>query len=155
MKLKLTKVTEGLVVSLEGMIEDGIAGALSSALPAGPLPCVVLDCRGVTGLNSIGAAQLHTILKDLRRSGQVRIRACRIPIVDYANALPTFLAAAEIESMEVPLFCTVCRKPHAPIVTAAEIRARAFEPPPTPCPSCGKPLGLDLACDEYFLCLQR
>lgn len=119
-----------------------------------------LDFAAVDGLNSEGTRQLTKWLWEVHVNTpamSIRLERVTPAVARQLIAMKSYIdEAVETDSVYVPFFCDACdAEDRSTLVQAREVREfegdlRNFVPAAPKCPTCGKPMELDVVPDKYF-----
>jgi len=158
-KYNIQNSSEGLQVVLQGsVIETSKFPDLSEVTNE----IVIVNFTGVDYINSRGIAIWIRWTESLQRTHpgiKFVLRGCRRNIVDQINAIQGFAPPGTVvESIFAPYFCDTCDK----LVDVALHRGSHYEyssgrgnqlqitPPFVKCPSCNKPMHMDVLAANFF-----
>lgn len=133
---------EGARASFAGRIDDASPlGEVAAQLPSGG---AVLDCDGVTFVNSFGIRELLRFVRALGERGPITLARVADVLMTQLNMIPEFAARVQIASFHAQYVCPVCGAESAPLVDAVEHAAAlaAMQAPALPCAECGAPMEL-------------
>jgi hypothetical protein len=140
----------GSHVTFAGRIDDAsVLGELASQIPPGD---VVLDCGGVTFVNSFGMREWLRLVRALSDRGAVTFQRVADVLMTQMNMFPEFGARARVASFHAQYVCPRCGAESAPLIDAtahAEALA-ALRPPPIPCGECGAAMELADFPEKYL-----
>ncbi len=135
--------SDGSRVTLTGRLDDrSPLGELASRLPPGG---VVIDCGGITFVNSFGMREWTLLVRALRDRGlTVTLERVTDALMTQMNPIPEFLPPVRIRSFHAQYVCPACGAEPMPLIDAIAHAAElaAMRAPPIPCAECGAAMEL-------------
>lgn len=135
-RLMWTHCTDGprrRVVTLTGVVNEyfdygDLLFELSQDAATGPTE-IVLDCGGITRVNSEGVSRWVRFITVLARSGfELIYRRCSPAMVTQLNQVPEVLGPARVESVLAPYRCKATSKEELRLIELAQIADLACPP---------------------------
>jgi hypothetical protein len=127
----------GAHVALAGRLDDACPlGQLAAALPPGD---VVIDCGGITFVNSFGMREWLRLVRALGGRGTVTLERVADALILQMNLIPEFAERSRVTSFHAQYVCPACGAEAVPLVDAVAHAAElaAMKMPPVPCLECG------------------
>ena len=155
--LKVTRETRGpaLVLRLAGTIDenDSLETLFGAIAPGSGL---ILNCRAITTLNSMGVRNWIAVFDKFRKRGhKLQFEEIAVNLVEEVNMVKNFIETAEIESMLIPYHCASCTMNMTGTLRPDDVRRLGFQIPDVICPQCGQKATFDDDVDGYFYFLRR
>ena len=142
----------GARAALAGRMDDASPlTEIAAALPPGD---VVIECGGVTFVNSFGTREWLRLLRALSERGTVTLERVADALMTQMNLIPEFAERARITSFHAQYLCPACGAHAAPLIDAVAHAAQlaAMRMPPVTCRECGAAMeSADFP--ERYLCL--
>jgi predicted RNA-binding Zn-ribbon protein involved in translation (DUF1610 family) len=132
----------GARVVLAGRLDDSsLLGELAGQVPPGD---VVIECGGITFVNSYGIREWVRLLRALEDRGAITLVAVAESLMAQMNLIPEFARRVQIASFHAQYVCPACGAEAVPVVDAVAHAAElaALRMPPVPCPECGAQMEL-------------
>lgn len=142
------------IVFLEGFIDEF---AEYDGLLKMPRP-LKINMRGIQSVNSQGFKMWIAFVAQIAED-QLELFDCPLPFIDLVNFVPTAASKSgsphPIKSVMVPYSCLACSKPGALALEVSRIKVEEdlVTVPPLACPSCKKPVIMEVDPDDYFVFL--
>jgi hypothetical protein len=115
-----------------------------------PAPEVIVNCREITRINSVGIRVWLRYFRGLaEKKVKVTLLECPPPVVEHFNNISNFRGKSEVESILVPYRCTICKIAESELHTIKEIKKK-LPPNEKNCTHCGKKSVFDDITQEYF-----
>ena len=133
---------EGAHVTLAGRLDDvSLLGALAGQIPHG---AVMIDCGGITFVNSYGIREWVRLLRGLEGHGPITLVSVADPLMTQMNLIPEFARRVQIRSFHAQYICPACGAEAVPLVDAIAHAAElaVLRMPPASCPECGAEMEL-------------
>lgn len=141
----------GLFVELAGTIEETV----NFEQLIGPFHgTLVIKCRGITRINSVGVKTWMRYFQSLKMRGfDFKFIECPQPIVQQLNMISNFACGGEVESVLLPYSCGVCSSEFVANAKTKDLRDNNLEVPKAKCekPVCGAVFDDDPEDYLYFL----
>jgi len=140
----------GAQVTLVGRLDDtSLLGELAGQIPAG---AVVIDCGGITFVNSYGIREWVRLLRALEDRGPITLAAVADALMTQMNLLPEIARRVRIASFHAQYVCPACGAEAVPLVDAVANAADLAElrMPPVACPECGAEMELGDFPERYL-----
>jgi anti-anti-sigma regulatory factor len=153
--LKVEKEQKGetLILTITGDVVEGVDFATLIDKTA---PDTVLNCKGVTRLNSVGVkAWIGYFQKEWKQGTKFRFVECSPAVVEQINLIMNFSCGGTVESMYLPFSCVACKKNLAALFKVEDLKRAGLKPPTIKCTHCGGQAPFDDIPEEYFLFMQR
>jgi len=133
---------EGARVTLAGRLDDSsLLGGLAAEIPRGD---VVIDCGGITFVNSYGMREWVRLLRALEGHGAITLECVADALMTQMNLIPEFARRAKVTSFHAQYVCPACGAEAVPLVDVAAHASElaALRMPTSPCPECGAAMEL-------------
>lgn len=108
-----------------------------------------LNLRGIERVNSMGVHRLVPLITAFTANHRLVIEELSYALVQNANFVANLFGTATVRSCVAPYYCSTCKDNCSVTVTADEVAARGYEPPPKRCAHCSSALEFD-ELDGYF-----
>lgn len=150
----VTKEKQGstLLVKLVGSMEEQV----SLDTQIGPVDAdLVVNCRGVTRINSVGVKMWMRYFQNLREQGRAfKFTECSPAIVEQLNLISNFACGGEVDSILLPFSCVKCKSDFVANMPTRDLRKNNLMIPNVKCEKqeCGATFDDDP--DEYLFFLQ-
>lgn len=142
-----------LTIKLSGSIEETAA---FEKLLGPPAPEMIIHCKEVSRMNSVGVKNWMKYFSDARAKGsKVRLVECSPVVVQQINMISNFISGAIVESIFVPFSCTSCKSELLGLYKTADLKKIQFKIPDVKCSKCGSQACFDDIAEEYFGFLMR
>lgn len=117
---------------------------------------VVVNCRGVSRINSTGVVGWIRYFTELTQNGHtLRFVECSSPVVEQINLIVNFLAGGAVESIFIPYSCTHCRLELRALLQVEDLKKMSGKIPEAQCSSCKSIAVFDDLPDAYLGFLDR
>ena len=145
-----TKV--GLVVELGGAIEENVHFEQLIGNFQGQL---IVNCRGVTRINSIGVKTWIRYFQNLKAQGKVfKFNDVSYPLIAQLNMISNFACGGEVESILLPFSCIKCQNEFVASCKTSELKANGLSIPRVKCEKQECAAKFDDDPEEYFYFLE-
>lgn len=127
----------GVHVELSGRLDDtSLLGELAGQIPPGP---VVIDCSGVTFVNSYGMREWVRLMRALEGRGPITLSGVADSLMTQMNLLPELAHRVRVVSFHAQYVCPGCGAEAVPLIDVAAhaVELAALRMPPVACPECG------------------
>ena len=145
-------------VVIKGAVEDGADQELNEMLKEAKATALVLDCKELHRINSIGVSLWIAAFERARPKRALTLENCSTVFIHYLNMLPQFGCGGRVVSFHVPYRCqnAKCRA-DAELLFKAEGLAVDSELGPKPCPACKGSMEPSVEVEDYlgFLAHQK
>jgi hypothetical protein len=148
---RLEVLIAGAHVTLAGRIDDASPlGELAAKIPAGD---VVIDCGGITFVNSFGMREWLRLVRALSDRGTVTLERVADVLMTQMNLFSEFRDRVRVTSFRAQYFCLGCGAESAPLIDAVAHAERlaTMHVPRLPCEECGAPMELADFPERYLL----
>jgi anti-anti-sigma regulatory factor len=151
----VTKEKQGalILVKLVGSMEEQVS--LESQI--GPVDAdLIINCRGVTRINSVGVKMWMRYFQTLREQGRkFTFTECPPAIVAQLNLISNFACGGEVESILLPFSCDKCKSDFVANIGTRELKKNNLLIPSVKCekPDCAATFDDDP--DEYLFFLEN
>ena len=108
-----------------------------------------LNLRGVERVNSMGVHRWVPLITAFTARHRLIVEEISYALVQNANFVANLFGSATIRSCVAPYYCTACKDNCSVAVSAEEVAAHGFDPPPKRCVRCNSALEFD-ELDGYF-----
>lgn len=135
LKLKVAASDGNATIALSGVLDESSADALKGFDASKTKKHVVIDCRGITAVNSLGVRSLVGWVDSLHHYTTFEYEACPPVLAEMMSLLRESLYARLVTSIEVPYACGQCRKEELPLFRVAEL-PESLDLGPLVCPHC-------------------
>jgi len=132
----------GTRVVIAGRMDDSCAlGELAAKIPPGD---VVIDCGGVTFVNSFGMREWVRLVRAVSDRGALTLERVADALMTQMNLITEFAERVRVVSFHAQYVCPACGADSAPLVDAIEHAAElaVLRAPAMPCPECGAAMEL-------------
>ncbi len=156
MAIQITKEQKGgvLHVKLLGAIDENTS--FEQSIGGVPPSEIRLNCKEVSRINSTGVKMwIRYFLAAKQKGTLILFEECSPAIVEQFNLISNFACGGKIDSVVAPYCCESCKAEIRGTVQSAEMEKISRDPPPVPCPKCGKNAVFDDVPEEYFAFLAR
>jgi anti-anti-sigma regulatory factor len=135
-------------VTFAGSIDETTDFMAAVGVPEIPL---VIDCKGVERINSVGVKNWIRYF-NLLAEKKVRVHLEKVPpaLVEQLNVVRNFHCGAEILSIMLPFKCGSCKTSLFAAIKTQEVAKLAMPIPPTKCVKCGAAAAFDDIPEEYL-----
>jgi anti-anti-sigma regulatory factor len=150
----VTKEKQGstILVKLVGSMEEQV----NLETQIGPVDAdLIVNCRGVTRINSVGVKMWMRYFQNLREQGRrFKFMECSPAIVEQLNLISNFSCGGEVESILLPFSCVKCKSDFVANMATKELKKAQLLIPAVKCekPECAATFDDDP--DEYLFFLQ-
>lgn len=143
-----TQSPEGILVHLVGTIEESVN--LEQLI--GPVDALlIVNCRGITRINSVGVKTWMKYFQGLRFQGhQFKFVDCSQPIVEQLNMISNFDCGGKVESILLPFYCSTCKQELIGTANTSDLKESGLEVPNVDCGKQNCAAKFDDDPDEYF-----
>ncbi len=135
-------------VTFTGSIDESTDFMSLIGVPEIPL---VIDCKGVERINSVGVKNWIRYF-NLLAEKKVKVHLEKVPpaLVEQLNVVRNFHCGAEVLSIMLPFKCGACKASLFAAVKSQEVAKLAIPIPPTKCVKCGGSATFDDIAEEYL-----
>ena len=143
--------SQGLKVELNGTIEENVNFDQLIGPFEGEL---VVKCRGITRINSVGVKTWIRYFQNLKTQGKVfRFTECPHSVIEQLNMISNFACGGEVVSVLLPFSCMKCQNEFVANCPTVELKARNLKIPEVKCekPDCAAVFDDDPEEYLYFL----
>lgn len=148
--LNVVKEQKGnaLHVRLTGSIEESVN---FDQLIGQPAPEMVVNCKGVPRINSVGVkAWIKYFQAAASKGTKLKFVECSTAIVEQINLISNFTCGGEVESIFVPFSCETCKSELVGLFKTETLKKVEFSLPDLKCSKCGGKAVFDDIPEEYF-----
>lgn len=124
-------------VALSGRLDDACPlGRLAEQIPPGD---VVIDCGGITFVNSFGMREWLRLVRALGDRGGITFERVPDALMTQMNLIPEFSERVRVASFHAQYVCPACGAEAVPLLDAVAHAAElaAMRMPAVSCPECG------------------
>ena len=143
----------GLSVELSGAIEetvhfDELIGPVQGEL--------IVKCRGITRINSIGVKTWIKYFQDLKTHGvNFTFTECSYSIVEQLNMISNFACGGEVVSVLLPFSCLKCQNEFVATCKTEDLKANKLQIPNVKCEKVDCGAQFDDNPNEYLYFLEE
>jgi hypothetical protein len=141
----------GLQVELSGTIEENVQFEQLIGPFEGEL---IVRCKGVTRINSIGVKTWMRYFQDLKMNGKsFKFYDCSYAVIEQLNMISNFSCGGEIVSVLLPFSCVKCQSEFVASCKTSDLKANDLQIPKVKCekPECAAQFDDDPEEYLYFL----
>ena len=151
-KIEKSSNPEIATLSLIGAITESVdwSGDLDSGIKQ-----VMIDCRGITRVNSMGITKWILFFRELRKK-KVTLRFSEMPVavVNLCNFVAGMVNHEEVISLYLPYYCETCSKEEEVLASVEELETGRvngqIELKEAICPTCKTAMTFDGTPSHYF-----
>jgi anti-anti-sigma regulatory factor len=158
--IKVTKETlpqypNATVIKMSGSIEETVNFEQLIG-PPGSLKSIVLHCKEVSRINSVGVKGWIRYFQACQQAGvQIRLIECSTAIVEQINLISNFTAGGTVDSIYVPFACGTCKKELIALFPTQDLKKLMPNAPKMNCGQANCTATFDDIEEEYFAFLER
>lgn len=150
--VKKNEVGGATHIELNGTIEESVNFEQLIGPFQGDL---VVKCRGVTRINSVGVKTWMRYFQNLKFQGKnFQFTECSQPLIEQLNMISNFACGGEVESILLPFSCMKCQNEFVANVKTADLKASGLQVPSVKCEKTDCGAQFDDDPEEYFYFLE-
>lgn len=112
---------------------------------------VVVNCKGLRAINSIGVKEWILFFDALRQKGvELHFEECSSAMVYQVNLMPNFALLKEVDSFYATFLCAKCESEELALLVPSKLNPQNLTLPAVACKKCGGACDLDELPEEYF-----
>jgi anti-anti-sigma regulatory factor len=153
LKVQREQKDQTLILKLAGEIVEGLD---FFQLIGKTAPDTLLNCAGITRMNSVGVKTwIAYFQKEAKTGTKLRFTECSPAVVEQLNLIMNFSCGGTVESVYVPFSCKKCKKYSVELSQVKDLKVAGLNAPVSTCKICGGEALFDDILEEYFIFLNR
>lgn len=153
LSVKSSQTPKGRIIHLTGVIDETVD--FEKLLGAPSAAEMVVNCSGISRMNSVGVKAWVTYFEKAQRKGaKLVLQECSPIIVEQLNAIMNFACGGKIESVQLGFTCSSCSHAFTALAKIDVLKANGTEIEDRKCPKCGGDASFDDFPEEYFRFLE-
>lgn len=144
LKSKIENTDGTIRVLFDGQLGEHSAAQLDSLLKTLPMGPCIFNFKGVSGVNSLGAANWIKFMKSASIGRSLVFEHCPPAIVGQINVVPSFLGDSVVQSVYAPYACAKCDfEDQFLLERGVNMPTSGEKAPKRVCPKCGAKLEME------------